>query len=227
MTFSFVDPPPGLEVARKVETKEIDGNRHYVVDGDAFPSITTVLSLHNKEIIENWRKRVGEKRANEISKAAADRGNQFHDMCEVFLKTGSEERAIEFMKPKNALLLKRIRPLLEEKITDIQVQEVPLFTKKWKTAGRVDLIAKYAGINSVIDFKGSGSVKPDDWVKHYFAQAGAYAYMYRELTGEVLPQIVIIMAGEDGSMKVWRKPWDIELQLFRDMRTKWYNEYGT
>ena len=57
--------------------------RVYVDDeGNKYPSITTVLSILNKEAILAWRKRVGEEEANKISTRAAVRGTKVHDMIE-------------------------------------------------------------------------------------------------------------------------------------------------
>ena len=50
------------------EIKIIDGKRFYVTpDDNAYPSITTILSLQDKPGLKKWREDVGEKEAKRIS----------------------------------------------------------------------------------------------------------------------------------------------------------------
>ena len=52
-----------------------DGKRYYTLDdGTRLPSVTTVLGAMKKQVIMEWRKRVGEAKAQEISTEAAGRG---------------------------------------------------------------------------------------------------------------------------------------------------------
>ena len=51
-----------------LEATSIDGTRFYrVPSGDLYPSITSVTSFYNREIFYEWRKRVGDEKANKIS----------------------------------------------------------------------------------------------------------------------------------------------------------------
>jgi genome maintenance exonuclease 1 len=64
-------------------------------------------------------------------------------------------------------------------------------------AGRVDCIAEFDGVLSVIDFKTSKRIKQKEDIDSYFAQCVAYACMYEELIGRGIGQIVVIMAVEN------------------------------
>jgi genome maintenance exonuclease 1 len=64
-------------------------------------------------------------------------------------------------------------------------------------AGRVDLIAEWDGVLSVIDFKTSKKIKKKEDIQDYFAQCTAYSGMYEEHVGKSIDQIVIIMAVQD------------------------------
>ena len=60
-----------------------DGKRHYSTPtGEAVPSVTTVLSKtapKEKMIaLANWKKRVGEAKAQQITTEAASRGTRMH-----------------------------------------------------------------------------------------------------------------------------------------------------
>ena len=41
--------------------------------------------------------------------------------------------------------------------------------------------------------------KIEDWVDNYFLQCTAYALMYEEIYNKPIEQIVVLIAGEDGS----------------------------
>ena len=66
----------------KLETKSINRKRFYITpEGNAYPSITTVLSIRKKEGLMEWRKRVGDDVANYVAGKAASRGIKVHQMC--------------------------------------------------------------------------------------------------------------------------------------------------
>ena len=54
------------------------GRKYFTPEGNAYPSITTVLGILSKQGIIDWRKRVGEEEANKISRQAATRGTAVH-----------------------------------------------------------------------------------------------------------------------------------------------------
>ncbi len=59
----------------EIKAKTTNGVRLYETpEGNKYPSITTVLSVRNKQGLFEWRKRVGEDVANHIVRAAAARG---------------------------------------------------------------------------------------------------------------------------------------------------------
>ena len=72
-------------------------------------------------------------------------------------------------------------------------------------AGRVDCIAEYNGVPSIIDFKTSRSERSDDWNLDYYIQTSAYAEMFEERTGTPIEQIVILVVTEDGQVQEFIK----------------------
>jgi len=72
-------------------------------------------------------------------------------------------------------------------------------------AGRVDCIAEYNGIPSIVDFKTSTKERNDDWNESYYIQASAYAEMFEERTGNEINQIVILVVTEDGVVQEFVK----------------------
>ena len=70
------------------ETK-VDGKRFYQVDGELFPSVTTVLSAQENEGLIRWRENLGEDVANFEMRRAANRGKIFHSIVEDYLNNRS------------------------------------------------------------------------------------------------------------------------------------------
>lgn len=166
--------------------------RGYVVSEDAtYPSITTVLGALSKEHLDEWRKQVGDEVADDISRRAAEKGTAVHELCENYIN-GSEIILSNYSPLEQTSFLK-IKEVLDKKVDKIVCQEVALFSDKHKVAGRVDLIAEYDNILSIIDFKTSNSPKQKDWIKNYFIQETAYCLMFYEMTGILIKQIVTII----------------------------------
>ena len=189
----------------ELKTKNVNRKRFYQTpDGKLYPSITTVLQKKKMVGLSEWRKRVGEDVANYIARTAANRGTKVHQMCEDFLNNNFDEE----VHKKNFLpytLFKQIKPILMQNVNDIYAQECSLFSNKYKVAGRVDCIAKYNGIESIIDFKTSTKERNDDWNESYYIQASAYSEMFEERTGVTIPQIVILVVTEDGVVQEFIK----------------------
>ena len=60
-----------------LKTITVDGKRYYTAEGAEdsirYPSVTTVTGLHSKDQIKLWRKRVGEEKANKITRYSSAR----------------------------------------------------------------------------------------------------------------------------------------------------------
>jgi len=188
----------------EVSTKTVNRKRFYVTpEGGIYPSITTVLSVRSKEGLAEWRKRVGEDVANYISRTAASRGTKVHQMCEDFLNNVEvTQDAREFLP---YCLFSQLKPVLTTNINNIYAQECGLWSDKYRVAGRVDCIAEYKGVPSIIDFKTSRSERNDDYNESYYIQASAYAEMFEERTGTPIEQIVILVVTEDGQVQEFIK----------------------
>jgi hypothetical protein len=199
-----------------LSTETVNGKRHYVTPtGVRYPSITTVLSKDSKDYIMEWRARVGEEEANRVARFASGRGNGMHTAAERYIR-GDDWIWGKYPKKKPMPHVKRlfqsIRGILDDDLTDVFCQERALYSDFLKVAGRVDLVGKFRGRNSVVDFKTSKRVKSRDDIHNYFMQACAYSIMYEERTGIGIPQIVVIMAIDDSDTP----------QLFIEKRDDWF-----
>ncbi len=89
-----------------------------------------------------------------------------------------------------------LKKSIDGHIDNVRAQEVPLYSKKLRLAGRVDCIAEYDGEPAIIDFKTSSKIKKRENISNYFMQAAAYACMYAERTGEKINKLVVLMTVE-------------------------------
>jgi genome maintenance exonuclease 1 len=205
----------------EIETKQINGKRHYITPKGNFPSITTVLSILSRKGIAEWRERVGAEAANKISTMAARRGTNVHLMCEHYINNELDDK--KFM-PNEREMFNSIKPILNEYIDNVVAQEVPLWSSYLGIAGRVDCIAEYEGRLSVIDFKTSRKPKKREWIGSYFQQASAYCVMFEERTGTPIDQIVIIIAVEDNKPEVYVEKRDNHIMDCIDTIHQYYQE---
>jgi genome maintenance exonuclease 1 len=174
-----------------------DGKRYYTTpSGIQLPSVTTVVGAMKKQSILEWRKAVGEEEANRVSRAASGRGNRVHNLAEKYLKNEPIQWVREM--PDSAVMFRSLIPHMQ-RINNIHYIEQALWSEKIGMAGRVDLIAEWDGVLSVIDFKTSKKIKTREDIPEYFAQCVSYAGMYEEHVGEPIDQIVIVMGVEQNA----------------------------
>ena len=216
----------------KLKTIAIDRKRFYVTPQENYyPSITTVLSIRKKEGLVEWRKRVGDKVANYVAAKAAARGTKVHHMCEDYLNNVHLDYPEKWKKHKKDFLPLCIFGQLRDKvltnISDIHAQECGLYSDKYKVAGRVDCIAKYKGILSIIDFKTSTRERSDAWNENYYIQGSAYAEMFTELTGIDVSQVVILVVTEDGTVQEFIKDKSNFLDALTNSVAEWKKQNET
>ena len=190
-----------------LKAKNVDGKRFYehITTGEKYPSITSVLSIRQKEGLIKWRQRVGEEVANHVMITSANRGTAVHNMVEDHLNNIDINNVEKYKKqflPR--IMVQVLKPVLNN-INNISLQEAQMFSSNYTVAGRCDCIAEYEGELSVIDFKTSKGEKEEDWIENYFIQGAAYAEMYEEHFGTPINQIVILVVTEEGTTQIFKK----------------------
>ena len=217
----------------ELSTKNINRKRFYQTpEGKLYPSITTVLQKRKMAGLMEWRKNVGEDVANYIARTAAHRGTKVHHMCEDFLNNMESHYPEKWAEHKKNflpyVLFGQLKPVLMQKVNNILAQECGLYTDKYRVAGRVDCIAEYNGVKSIIDFKTSRKERNDDWNESYYIQASAYAEMFEERTGVAINQIVILVVTEDGVVQEFVKDkgeyLPMLVEAIDDFTTDWEKE---
>lgn len=196
------------------------GRRYILPSSIKVPSVTTVCGLLSRDSIKKWRKRVGNDRANIISNNAANRGTIIHKLAESYLKDIDCEPDEYTVDMFNSII-----PHLNL-IDNIHAIETKIYSEKLGTAGTVDLIGEYENVLSVIDFKTSAKLKRLEWITGYLYQTAAYAYMFTELTGIIIRDIVIIIGIDGNDAQIFREKVINWLPGFIKLRKQFREEYG-
>lgn len=168
-----------------------DGKRLYVTEsGEKYPSVTSALGALSRKKIWEWRKRVGAETANKISTQASRAGTAVHQVAEDYILGQMKED----VNPIALNTFRTIQPYLDEHVDEIYGVELQMYSDELKTAGTSDLICRYAGQNTILDFKTSKRWKSKDEIHSYFMQGAAYATMVKEHYDMDIERIVILMA---------------------------------
>jgi genome maintenance exonuclease 1 len=186
-----------------MRTTEGDQGRFYLApSGNQYPSVTTVLGHGEKAWLAEWRESLGAEKADQEMHRAATRGSAVHLIIERHLQNHPS--------PTEGFIQDHIREYNSTKfalkhVNNIVLQESALFSDTLKLAGRVDCIAEYDGVLSIIDFKTSTTSKTHFMITDYYLQTTAYALMFEEMYGITINDIVIIMSVEKGLPLVFKQ----------------------
>lgn len=181
-----------------LQRQTVNGRRVYSTpDGKSLPSVTSILSAtepeEKREALNNWRKRVGMEKAQEISTAAASRGTRMHGYLEHFIKNGEMKDLPNnpFAQPSWFMAAEIIlKGLLN--VDDFWGVEIPLYYSE-VYAGTTDCCGIWKGKASIIDFKQSNRPKKREWISDYFLQTVFYGTAHNNMYGTDINTGVILM----------------------------------
>jgi len=205
----------------ELSVKTEEGKRLYQTpQGKSYPSVTTVTGILSKDDIQAWRQRIGEEKADQITRAATSRGNEVHKLAELYLKNELFSQSTLFDEPKtnNYKMFEALSSVLDNKVGIVRAIEAPLYSDVLRVGGRVDLVAEWDNELAVIDFKTSSKPKKELWIDNYFMQSSAYAFMFEELTKISINKIVIAIALENLGTQIFIKNANDYIQQFIDLR---------
>ena len=203
-----------------ISRKQVNGKRLYETpDGHAVASVTTILdATKDKTHLIAWKKRVGEKKAQEIVTEAAGVGTRMHKYLEDYIEFG------EWPQPGSNPYAQQAHGMAEvirdNALKDVEVwgSEVALYMPQMY-AGTTDLVGTYKGQPAIMDFKQTNKPKKVEWVVDYFLQLVAYAEAHNEVYGTNIREGHVFMcsrAGEYQQFDVWPDEYD-------EWRHEWYN----
>ncbi len=203
-----------------ISRKQVEGKRLYATpDGNAVASVTTILdATKDKSHLIAWRKRVGEKKAQEIVTEAASVGTRMHKYLEDYVETG--EWPTPGSNPYAQQAHGMAQVIKDQVMDDVVVwgSEVNLYMPQMY-AGTTDLVGTYKGQPAIMDFKQTNKPKKLEWVVDYFLQLTAYAEAHNEIYGTDIREGHVFMcsrAGEYQQFDIWPDEYD-------EWRTEWYN----
>ena len=174
-----------------------EGRKYVAPDGTKLPSVTTILDatkpLEAKKALIEWRRRVGEQKAKEITTEAAGRGTRMHKYLENFVLTGEtgEPGSNPYSKQSHQMAHTIISQGLSN-CPEFWGTEVSLYFPK-VYAGTTDLVGLHNSDEAILDFKQTNKLKKREWIEDYFLQLTAYANAHNEVYGTKIRKGVILM----------------------------------
>jgi len=183
------------EPLKRIDTPE--GRRYATPDGNKLPSVTTILdatkSEESKQALQNWRKRVGFAKAQEITTEAAGRGTRMHKWLEDYIKTGligepgSNPYSIQSHQMANSIIAQGLSKCNEYWGTEVPVYFPSIY------AGTTDLCGVHDNAEAIMDHKQTNKPKKRESIDDYFVQLAAYANAHNEVHGTKIRKGVIFM----------------------------------
>ena len=183
----------------KSQRELIKGQRHYALNEEKLPSVTTILSEtqsdEKKESLARWKARVGETEAERIKDSSASRGTNMHLHLERhILGAGHMDLTDEGQVAGDMAQVIIDKGLCD--MGEIWGSEVTLFYPNLY-AGATDLVGVFDYEDSIVDFKQSNKPKRKEWIDDYFMQLGAYAMAHNCVYDTEITQGVILMCTPD------------------------------
>jgi genome maintenance exonuclease 1 len=195
-TFS---PPPFVKRFQYKNCKQINDpvtrKRVYQTpDGETLPSVTTILgATKDMTALNEWKKRVGEAKAQQIVTEASGRGTTMHKNLECFLA------GVPRMSGNNLVhqIANKMADVIIEnglsKVNEVWAMEQSLYFPGLYS-GTTDLLGVYDGEPAVMDHKQSNKEKKESYVDDYRMQLVAYILAHNNVYGTDIKRGVIFMA---------------------------------
>lgn len=206
-----------------INKESVDGKRLYATpDGEKLPSVTTILdatkSEESKKALQEWRKRVGPEKAQQITTEAAGRGTRMHKWIENYIKTG--ETGEPGSNPYSLQSHQMAHSIINKGLVNCQEfwgTEVPLYFPKIY-AGTTDLVGLHDNSPAIMDHKQTNKPKKREWIEDYFVQLSAYAAAHNEVHGTDIKKGVIFMCSADNQYQEFI----LEGSDFEHYTAKWF-----
>ena len=198
----------------------IHGSRHYAVNQESLPSVTTILkateSEEKKAKLAEWKERVGFKQAEIIKQEASSRGSSMHDYLEKFLLGKLNMDLLGDNTREKMMADQIIENGLRNKLEEIWGCEATIYYPG-KYAGAADCIGVYENKETIIDFKQSNKPKKDEWIEDYYLQCAAYGLAHNTVYGSNISQAVILLCTKDNMFQrfiIFKKKFKIKKKKF-------------
>jgi hypothetical protein len=150
-------------------------------DGESLPSVTTILSAtKDMTALNEWKKRVGEQKAKEITTEAAGVGTAMHSNLERFIaglqrQPGNAPVHVQANKMADVIIDNGLKH-----VNEVWAMEQSLYFPGLYS-GTTDLVAVFKDNPSVCDYKQTNKPKKEEWVEDYKIQLVAYILAHNEV----------------------------------------------
>ena len=183
----------------KTVREMVEGQRHYILNNEKLPSVTTVLkhteSAEKRESLAAWRERVGEAEATRIVDSAGARGTAMHKILEKYILGEGYLDETTVGKEAHNMATQVINSGLSN-ITEYYGTECTLYYPGLY-AGQTDLVAIHKGEDAIIDFKQTNKPKRREWIEDYCLQLAAYAMAHNFIYKTKITKGVVMMCSKD------------------------------
>ena len=203
----------------KSKRELLKGDRHYDVNDEKLPSVTTILQAtqdaEKAEGIKRWTQKVGEAAAKRVLEQAAKRGTAMHSYLETYIQGGKILDLRDVGREASAMA----ETIIDKGFNDLEEiwgSEVTLFYPNLY-AGQTDLCGIYQGRESIVDFKSSNKPKRVEWIKDYKLQMVAYAMAHDQVYNTQIEQGVILMCTPDNFFQKFT----VNGREFRELKWEW------
>ena len=179
----------------------LDGKRVYNINGEALPSVTTILQAteteEKKKILEQWKQRVGAENADRIRDQAANRCSVLHRIVENYITDTKHLDLTDLGQEAHKMADILIQSAIDERLSEVWGVE-PYLAYQGLFAGQTDLIGIHDGKITVCDHKNSNKPKKKEWLHDsYRIQLAAYALAFEDMFGEHIPRGVNFIITKD------------------------------
>jgi len=216
-----------------IKRESVDGKRHYCLpDGSKVPSVTTILdktkSEESKQALQNWRKAVGEQKAQQITTEAANRGTRMHSYLESYILS-NDMKPLPSNPYAHPSWFMAAQVILEGlcNVDEFWGSEVPVYYSGLY-AGTTDCIGVWKGRPAILDFKQSNKPKKREHIGDYFIQLAAYAAAHNNTHGTDISTGVILMAVQPRLLEdqTYSRPEYLEFVVEGDEFQYWTEEWN-
>lgn len=181
-----------------ISRESVEGKRLYATpDGSKVPSVTTILDktkpIEKIQALQNWKKRVGEEKAQAIVTEASGRGTRMHKYLEDYITIGSlsEPGSNPYSKQSHAMAKHIIDEGLRN-VNEVWGVEVPLYYPGLY-AGTSDGCGLHLSEEAILDYKQTNKPKKEEWIEDYYLQLTAYALAHNEVHKTNIRKGVVLM----------------------------------
>jgi len=218
---------------KSISRSQVNGKRLYQTPtGEKVPSVTTILDKTKpeeaKKALNEWRKRVGVQKAQQITTEAANRGTRMHTYLENYVLDGviKEKGNNPYGWASHDMAQEVINKGLVH-ADEFWGTEVPLYFPGIY-AGTTDCVGVHKGAPAILDFKQANKPKKVEWISDYFLQLTAYAEAHNEVYGTNINKGVILMCVRPTEIepgKYSKAPEYMEFIIEGDEFNKWKSEW--